>query len=809
MFVNAHAPRPVCERLERRTLLNAGDFDATFGGGDGMARLSFPGRSFTVHDVAVQADRKVVAAGTRFRTAAVARLNADGSVDTTFGQAGLTELSGRSIQVFSGVALQLDGGIIVVGHDLPLTSVVVARLLPDGALDAAFGSGGVVMTRIGDSAGGTDVAIQNDGKIVVAGTARTGTINNNNDFVVVRYHPNGSLDTSFGAGGIRLAGFDGEEFVTALAIDYNGNFQSNPWYGTIAVVGIQGFPEGEPRDTSFAVARLTPGGAFDNSFDGNGRLITRFPGGVSDARGVVIQPGGKIVAVGSKRFPGKRGIDHVFAMVRYLPNGALDTAFGSDGTGRVETDFGGVSSDRAYDVAPGHLGGLLVTGVSSGKLAVAAYTRDGVLDSRFDRDGLVTTTFPAGSAAIALSSGRKFVIAGSDGHVARLVDVGSLITMGSLDTTAAEGGGNPASFIVARTERLPYAERIFLEVSGTATRPRNFRNRPPDYDTVGMTFGMEFSTEPTYADIPANETFTVMTINPREDTAAEGDETAVFSIAPYEFYDIDTARRVTLVIADNEAPPPAQVVGRHIFYDRSAYDAISDDAAIATDKRALIPGEMASFANVSSYSKGINGVMVDISNTLDNGGLINAATFAFHAGSSKNPAGWPAAPPPTFLQVRPNAGVNGSDRVVIAWPAGAIRNRWLRVTVMAHPSTRLTAPDLFYFGSLIGETGDTEIVNGENRLRVSPTDVVTVRRALHAPAPITSLADVNRDGRINALDLEVVRRAVDRSLSRPLALHAPASGLEIRHPAWEIGLVETGTRPAVWHVGVRTSYNAA
>ncbi|HZN67060.1 MAG TPA: hypothetical protein VFB66_17345 [Tepidisphaeraceae bacterium] len=781
------ASRAACEALECRRHFAAGDLDPTFGDG-GSVVLNFPGLPFDVRDAARQADEKIVLVGQKGDTPAVVRLNADGTLDGSFGFGGLRELSADYIDEAAAVALQFDGGIVVAGYDDYLDDDVfsLVRLLPNGSPDATFGGGnGYVRTPIddgiiiGSSARAYDVAIQADGRIVAAGEAFTGSLDANDDFAIVRYLPNGSLDTGFGDGGIRIAGFDGQDGARAVAIDYTGNFQTNPYWGTIVVVGYKEQADYTPP-VDFAVARLTPGGDFDNSFDGNGRLITAFPGGDSVATGVVIQPGGKIVVTGT-RGPGLgRPGPHDFAMARYLPNGSLDPFFGPNGNGLVVTDFGG--NDFAFGATAGYLGGLVLSGTTSGLLGVAAYTRDGHLDGRFDGDGLLTAPVRAGNAfsdgAVFTAPGRKLVVAGA-GAVSRVVDVASVVSIGSFNPDASEPGQNVATFAVARTEALPYGERVYLNVSGTALRPGNFRRRPPDFNAAGMTFGFESSTEPTFVDIPAGQNVVLVTVTPTDDTAAEGDETAVFSIAPFAFYDIGTPASTTIVIADNEPPPVPQVAARRVFYDGSAFDAGpggSDDAAVAPDKQALLPGGTASFANVTSYTKGINGLMVDVSNLPNNGAGVTAADFAFRSGAGGNPASWPAVAVAPAVSVRPNAGANGSDRVVLTWPAGTLRNTWLQVTVRATAATGLPQPDVFCFGNLVGETGD---FFAGRPLAVTVVDFLRTRQAPWGAAAVASPYDFDRDGRVGVRDHAIARSARGGSLA---LFVAPPPALPAQRP---------------------------
>jgi len=215
----------------------------------------------------------------------------------------------------------------------------------------------------------------------------------------------------------------------------------------------------------------------------------------------------------------------------------------------------------------------------------------------------------------------------------------------------------------------------------------------------------------------------------------------------------------------NRAGNSAGVVGRHVYYNDSAFDGRSaeangaDDGAVATDKQALLPGQAATFANYTSYSRGINGIMVDL---LGLQGDLTAADFVFRVGG---PGGaWTVAPPPLSVLRRPGAGVGGSDRVTITWPDGAIRNQWLEVTVKANARTGLASPDVFYFGNLVGESGD-----GAGGAMVTVRDLTAVRRGMSPSSGISNRLDFNRDGRVSPMDLAIVRAAQRRSLATPAA----------------------------------------
>ena len=215
---------------------------------------------------------------------------------------------------------------------------------------------------------------------------------------------------------------------------------------------------------------------------------------------------------------------------------------------------------------------------------------------------------------------------------------------------------------------------------------------------------------------------------------------------------------LAMVVHPAVGAPPAEVVGRHIFYNESAFDDgqamanWADDGAIAPDKTALLPGQTATFANYTSYSKGINGVMVDILNTP---GVPTAADFALRMGNNEDPASWVAAPAPVVTTVRSGAGTTQSDRVTLIWPDRAILGQWLEVCVLPTATTGLAGSDVFYYGNAPGDTGDAR-----DHAVVNATDMVLTRDNSHSfldPAPIDCPHDHDRDRRVYASEMWVVR----------------------------------------------------
>jgi len=349
--------------------------------------------------VALQADGKIVVAGSAYGATmdfAVARYNPDGSLDTSFdGDGRVVTDYGGLIDVGKAVALQADGKIVVAGYTLSTTAdFAVARYNPDGSLDTSFDGDGRVVTDYGGLNDiGYAIALQADGKIVVAGSANGLTW----DFAVARYNPDGSLDTSFDGDGKLVTDYGGlSDDGYAIALQADGK------------IVVAGYTVGATYD--FAVARYNPDGSLDTSFDGDGKLATDFAGGDDWGHAVALQADGKIVVAG---YTDVATLD--FAVARYNPDGSLDTSF--DGDGMVLTDFAG-GTDYGFAVALQADGKIVVAGYTEGvtwDFAVARYNPDGGLDTTFDGDGKLVTDFSGGNdtgRAVALQADGKIVVAG-------------------------------------------------------------------------------------------------------------------------------------------------------------------------------------------------------------------------------------------------------------------------------------------------------------------------------------------------------------------------------------------------------------
>ena len=312
----------------------SGALDTTFDR-DGKVTTDFGGGSDGARDVVVQADGKIVAAGSGFPAQgrpldfALARYNRDGTLDSTFGDGGkvLTTFEPNSIDGASAVLIQPDGKIVAAGSTRPRREFAVARYLPNGSLDASFDGDGLVVTPI-PSGVVFDLAVQPDGKLLAAGWSNPGGF----DIAMARYNPDGSLDSSFGGGGIVVP----------------SSFRPASTYADHVLV----LRDGKILTGGTGLVRFNSDGSVDRSFGTGGRAATDV-GLVTP----VLQPDGKIIAAGSTQASGQFSD---FGVLRVTAGGRIDSTFGR--SGKVTTDFR--PQDDATDAA------LLV----NGKLIVSGYT---------------------------------------------------------------------------------------------------------------------------------------------------------------------------------------------------------------------------------------------------------------------------------------------------------------------------------------------------------------------------------------------------------------------------------------------------
>lgn len=337
-----------------------------------------------------------------------------GTLDTSFGAGGVvtTDFFGGSDQI-EDLAIQRDGRIVAVGatHNTRTgsTDVALMRYLEDGTLDPSFGEGGKVSTDFGGTDLARAVALQSDGKLVIAGFTTTPS---RDVFLVARYLKDGRLDTSFGTGGWVTLDFGGHIVSLAHGVAIQPN-------GRIVVAGLTL----DPRSSyDFAIARLRKDGSLDPSFGSGGTVSVDFAGGADSGLDLVILPGCRIVVAGSASMPGT-GED--FAALRLRSDGTLDPSFGTGG--RTTVDFFG-AEDEAWGVALQTGGKVVLAGrVSSASASAFAFglTRldsSGRLDTRFGEGGRTVTDFSRFSDVamdVAVQSDGRIVAVGPVGDDVR------------------------------------------------------------------------------------------------------------------------------------------------------------------------------------------------------------------------------------------------------------------------------------------------------------------------------------------------------------------------------------------------------
>ncbi|MEC3956419.1 hypothetical protein VMT65_25525 [Nocardia sp. CDC153] len=402
-----------CASSHSTTPATAGTLDAGFGSG-GKVSTDLGSSADHARAVAVQSDGKIVVAGSAQDPAqgdnfAIVRYTADGQLDAGFGDHGKvsTDFGGKA-DVANAVAIESDGKIIVAGTSHGTATgdnIALARYTADGKPDTGFGDGGKVSTDLGTQADHANaVAVQSDGKIVVAGSTHDPDPAQGDDFVVVRYASDGKPDTGFGRNGVVSTDFGGKaDVANAVAIQTDGK------------IVAAGTSHGTTTGDNIALARYTADGMLDAGFGDGGKVSTDLGTQADHANAVALTSEGRIVIAGSTHDPAQ---GDNFVLVRYTADGKQDTGFG-DG-GKATTDFGG-KADVAYGLAIAPDGKLVAAGTSTGtatgdNIALARYSADGKPDNGFGDGGKISTdlgTKADHGSAVALQSDGKILVAGS------------------------------------------------------------------------------------------------------------------------------------------------------------------------------------------------------------------------------------------------------------------------------------------------------------------------------------------------------------------------------------------------------------
>jgi uncharacterized delta-60 repeat protein len=324
-----------------------GSLDTSFDG-DGKQTIDFGGAEWATSMV-LQADGKIVLAGHTSASAnggdfAVARLNPNGSLDTTFSGDGKQTIDIGSYDQANGIAIQPDGKMVLAGYFFisgTTSEAAVARLNANGTLDTTFSGDGKQQVNFGGDDRATAVALQADGKVLLAGFA---FVNNESDFVVARLNANGTPDTTFSGDGLQTVAWSANDLAWAVAVQSDGK---------ILAAGVSAV--GNNRD--FAVARLTASGALDPTFSGDGKQQVDF-GTFDGVRALAVQPDGRIVLAGYA----DAGNAYDFGVARLNANGTPDTSFSGDG--KIQVNFG--DDDEAFGVALAADGDIVLAGNTTG-----------------------------------------------------------------------------------------------------------------------------------------------------------------------------------------------------------------------------------------------------------------------------------------------------------------------------------------------------------------------------------------------------------------------------------------------------------
>lgn len=379
--------------------LSNGSLDNSFGT-NGKAITNIGDGWDEAQSIMVDADAKIVISGRSHNGSnsdfAVLRYHNNGTLDNSFGSNGvvLTKIGGGD-DYGKSVLIQSDKKIFVCGASTFDADRVFAgaRYDTDGSLDESVGFGKVYTDVNYDY--GNAVAIQTDGKIIVAGYTYT-TANVNEDFLVLRYNDNGDLDNSFGNNGISIKDIG---YWSDKA--YSVNIQSDN------KIVVAGYTKNSYFD--FSLARYNSDGTSDISFGFNGASSTPLGPGNDYAYSSVIQSDGKIILAGQTY----NGSNVDFGLIRYNTDGTLDNSFGSSGI--VTTDHG-TNHNYGRSVNLQSDGKIILTGYSNNDIMLARYNTNGTLDSLFGTNGLVITDpgpYTATANTSIIQSDGKIIIAAS------------------------------------------------------------------------------------------------------------------------------------------------------------------------------------------------------------------------------------------------------------------------------------------------------------------------------------------------------------------------------------------------------------
>ena len=339
---------------------------------------------------------------------------------------------GRAFTAFAGsssanaLAIQTDGRIVLAGvRQASDDDFALARYLPNGDLDESFNHDGKATIGFGGTGEAFDVAVEPDGGIVAVGAGGGG-------FAVARLLPNGQLDHAFSGDGRKVIGLGASSEARAVALRPTGE------------ILIGGDVESTSSGSTFGLVQLRSNGSLDAAFgNGDGVVFTPFSGRSASLRGLTVGTSGEIVAAGRVSDVDRNSL---FALAKYLPDGDLDDSFGSDGrvTTPVFTDAGANSVALAGNGKVVAGGGTFFVDLERSEFAVVRYKASGRLDGTFGGDGKVTTAFGGFDSEATIDEialvGSKIVAAGPTFFAEHAFQTARYLSDGSLDPLYGVGG---------------------------------------------------------------------------------------------------------------------------------------------------------------------------------------------------------------------------------------------------------------------------------------------------------------------------------------------------------------------------------
>jgi uncharacterized delta-60 repeat protein len=433
-----------------------GTLDTSFGD-SGVVATDMGSDFESISDMVVLPDGKIVVVGETWPMTeemakfAVARYEADGTLDETFGQDGkvVTNLTGSDEDYSSptAVVVQPDGKIIVTGStfDLKVQHDVFAtvRYNEDGSLDNTFGKKGKALTAINRSKGeeyldyAADVALDEDGKILVAGST---SLDEESESVVVRYTPKGALDKTFGEGGIATVDLGGNDSAEAMALTPDGQI----------VLAGYGDPNGEAYDV--VAGRLNSDGTLDENFGVEGTYWVDVKEGMDWATNLAVLPDGSTLIGGSGQLGEYECLDGETTcpkmgpfVLKLTPDGILDEEWAQGGGVVYEFE----ESAPAYDMAVREDGMIALTGtLAHSRFITMLFTAEGELDTDFGEEGFAVTEFVA-------NTGEGDTLAEATAYAAAIQPDGKIVVAGEVIWASEESEYGDYDFALARYDAPP------------------------------------------------------------------------------------------------------------------------------------------------------------------------------------------------------------------------------------------------------------------------------------------------------------------------------------------------------------------